>query len=186
MHFKHNSFIFWWKMTRSPKCDSVGSKKQFSYWVGIDSPRLTCEDGQHDLGDGGGVEAVLDAGEPVLLLPAISPAVWTQGKHGEMQLLYSCWSQRSYKYQYLSNKRLNLNNLYFFLCCSTSLGPILCTGTHILWLLCHFPFCRKISIVKLYLSLLKCSVMSRIIGESQSATSFFLSIRKVIYKRSCG
>ena len=49
---------------------------------------LTCEDCQHDLGDGGGVEAVLDAGEPVLLLPAISPAVWTQGKHGEIQLLF--------------------------------------------------------------------------------------------------
>ena len=55
----------------------------------IDKPRLTCEDGQHNLGDGGGVEAVLDAGEPVLLVPAISPAVCTQGKHGEMQLLPS-------------------------------------------------------------------------------------------------
>ena len=51
-----------------------------------------------------------------------------------------------------------------FLCSSTSLGPILCTATHVLWLLCQFPFCRKISIVELYL---KCSVMSWIIGESK-------------------
>ena len=170
MHFKHNSFIFWWKMTRSPKCDSVGSKKQFSYWVGIDSPRLTCEDGQHDLGDGGGVEAVLDAGEPVLLLPAISIPVWTQGKHGEIQLLF-------YYVSISVNALLTNTNIWAtrdsiwiifisFLCSSTSLGPILCTATHILWLLCQFPFCRNISIVELYLSLLKWSVMSWIIGES--------------------